>query len=109
MIGSRLLGAGQKRDLRRLTRILAALGALTGAGAGALLFGVREPLLRLFTRDAEAMAALRGPLWLVLCAAQLPNALVFVCVPIVAQHNILHGAASRRARLRVRRAAVPIL
>lgn len=78
MFGSRLLGAKQTRDLRRLTLILAVLGLAMGSAASALLFGFRDQLIHIFSRDEQTIQMLKGPLWTLLCGIQPVNALVFV-------------------------------
>ena len=77
MVGARLLGAGERPPMRRLTLRLAMLGAVTGLAAAALLAALYTPLVRAFTRDA-ATTALLATVWPLLCALQPINALVFV-------------------------------
>ena len=78
MIGSRLLGEGEARQMRWLTTILALLGLGTGLVASALLVALHRPLVHAFTRDAATIDALAGGLWTLLVALQPINALVFV-------------------------------
>eukprot|EP00958_Prasinococcus_capsulatus_P021112 scaffold2823_cov373-Prasinococcus_capsulatus_cf.AAC.5 len=68
-----------RRSLRRLATRVLVFGALVGAACSALYAIEKRPLLRLFTRDREALDAIeRGPLWTMLCVFQPINALAFV-------------------------------
>ncbi len=78
MMGSRLLGAGESRAMRPLTKVLACLGLFTGVLAGILLWGLRSHLITAFTSHVATRGLLDGPLWLLLCVLQPVNALVFV-------------------------------
>ncbi|EOD28222.1 hypothetical protein EMIHUDRAFT_442977, partial [Emiliania huxleyi CCMP1516] len=78
MVGSRLLGAGEERHMRRLTATLLLLGLATGGVAACLMAALHDPLVAAFTRDSETRAMLHTPLWTLLCALQPVNALVFV-------------------------------
>ena len=80
MLGSKLLGentAVSRRQMRWLTVIVALLGLGTGLAVSGALLALRDPIIGAFTRDPEASVALRSPLWLLLCALQPANALVF--------------------------------
>ena len=79
MLGSKLLGAGRASEMRRLTRILAALGLATGLAAALLLLALRDTLAAAFTRHPATRGLLTsGALWPLLCALQPVNSLVFV-------------------------------
>ena len=78
MLGAKLLGAGDVRQMRWLTTVLCVLGLGTGVAAGVLLAVLRDPLITVFTRNTATIELLRGPLWVVLCVLQPINALVFV-------------------------------
>ena len=101
MVGSRLLGGGESRAMRRLTVLLATLGLATGILAGALLFALQRPLIAAFTRHEATRTLLDGPLWLLLCALQPVNALVFVYDGILYAVTLARPSRSPRDRLRV--------
>lgn len=78
MLGSKLLGEGEGKQMRFLTLILALLGGGTGLLASGLLVALHQPIVHVFTRDAQTQSLLGSPLWVLLCALQPINALVFV-------------------------------
>ncbi|KAK9836028.1 hypothetical protein WJX81_007032 [Elliptochloris bilobata] len=84
VLGSRLAPAGPAAHLRdprrfaRLARRVLLLGVLVGGASGAALHAWRDAIIVLFTAEPRAVAALRGPVWVVVCVMQPINGAVFV-------------------------------
>jgi Na+-driven multidrug efflux pump len=54
------------------------MGLAVGGASAATLWAGEARITAIFTSDPQAVAALRGPLWALLCVAQPINAAVFV-------------------------------
>ena len=79
VIGSRLFGAGRKRELINLSRALVGVGVVTGALFSAILIAGESGIPNLYTRDeATKSALLSSGVWRVLVIAQPVNAACFV-------------------------------
>ena len=78
MLGAKLLGAGEFSAMRALVRRLDVLGVASGAAAAAGLAVSLDPLAHLWLAGDAAAAAALASVWPLLCAMQLPNAMVWV-------------------------------
>ena len=78
MLGAKLLGAGEFSAMRALVRRLDVLGVASGAAAAAGLAVSLDPLTHLWLAGDAAAAAALASVWPLLCAMQLPNAMVWV-------------------------------
>lgn len=79
VIGSRLFGAGRKRELINLSRALVGVGVVTGALFSAILIAGESGIPNLYTRDeATKSALLSSGVWRALVVAQPVNAACFV-------------------------------